>query len=130
LGIAPRRLWGWEPREVHTHELDDAGRVVRVVVEREPEWDAESYGLVVALAELERSACDGCGEPIGESTAFDANPDNRDGTHVYVAGDPYRCFACDARDKKTAEFTKAGGDLSSALRFPVNRVDRSRPAPL
>jgi hypothetical protein len=126
LGISPRRLWGWEAREVHTHEYDADGRVQRVVVEREPEWDQESYAFMVALTDLETAACDGCGEPMAESMDFAANPDNRDGTHLYKADDPSRCFACDAREKKAAEFEKAGGDLSRALRFPVIRVERER----
>lgn len=117
-------MWGWEPRETHTHEYDDAGRLVRTVVEREPEWDGESYALMAALAEVEHTACSGCGEPLEESMSPDADPDNREGTHRYEVGAPYRCFACDARERKVREFADAGGQVTQALRWPVTRVER------
>src|SRR5687768_11626603 len=47
-GIAPRRLWGWEPEEVHVEEIDEAGRKL-VRVTREPEFDQEQYELLAAL---------------------------------------------------------------------------------
>lgn len=44
-----RRLNGWEPAEVTSFEYDDAGRLVRQVTVREPEFtDAERTRLLAA----------------------------------------------------------------------------------
>lgn len=48
------------PREVHEHEYDDEGRLVRTVVTREPEWDDESRAEMLALAEYDAGIC-ACG---------------------------------------------------------------------
>jgi hypothetical protein len=61
LGVPRKRLLGWTPSEVHEHEYDDQGRIVRTVVTREPEWDDDSRAEMLALAEYEAGMCSGCG---------------------------------------------------------------------
>ena len=69
--MSEKRLLGWEPSEVHTHEYDDAGRMVRTVVTRESEWDDVERAKMQGLADYEAHICD-CGLP--ESVA-DEDPD-------------------------------------------------------
>ncbi|MFS3128672.1 hypothetical protein ACLM5J_09730 [Nocardioides sp. Bht2] len=60
LGISDKRLLGWEPIEVHEHEYDEAGRMVRTVVTREAEWTDAERSKMLALAQFDREVCD-CG---------------------------------------------------------------------
>jgi hypothetical protein len=62
---------GEEPTETQVHEYDDAGRLVRTVVTREPEWTDLERDKMLALAEYESRIC-GCG--LHESIA-DQDPD-------------------------------------------------------
>lgn len=62
---------GWEPTEFHAHEYDDAGRLIRTIVTREPEWDDHERAKMQALTEYEAKVCD-CG--FHESVA-DTDPD-------------------------------------------------------
>lgn len=77
-------MWGWAPTEVHTPEYDDTGRVVRVVVEREPEFDTEQYELMAALSDYEASLNE-YGLPYDEVTSLDADPANRRSSYKYEA---------------------------------------------
>lgn len=61
LGISERRFLGWEPTEVHEHEYDDAGRLVRTIVTRESEWDDAERAKALALTTYEQGICGGCG---------------------------------------------------------------------
>lgn len=90
----------------------------------EPEWDDDQRDLVIALAEVEDDTCPHCGNSMSECMSPDSDPDNRDGTHKYVAGAPYRCFAATARERKADEFKEA--PQRHALSFPVRREERSR----
>lgn len=58
--MSEKRLLGWEPTEVHDHEYDDAGRLVRTVVTRESEWDDSERDKMQGLAEYESEIC-ACG---------------------------------------------------------------------
>lgn len=87
--MSPRRFAGWEPRVVTRYERDDAGHLLRSVTVTEPEWDDEQRQVALALAEVEADECPGCGHPLSESMAVDA--DGR-----YVAEAAGRCHACDA----------------------------------
>lgn len=69
--MSEKRLLGWEPREVHEHEYDDAGRLVRTVVTREAEWDDWERQKMLELAQYESRLC-ACGFP--EDIA-DSDPD-------------------------------------------------------
>lgn len=53
LGVSPRRLGGWEPREVIDVERDERGRVSRLVVSREAEWDDSQVAALLASREEE-----------------------------------------------------------------------------
>lgn len=84
MGIAPRRLWGWEPVESTTHHYE-AGRLVGSTTTREPEFDPEQHEWLCALAELEADTGQ-YGEWISEATSIDADKNNRDRKYHYVAG--------------------------------------------
>lgn len=58
--MSEKRLLGWEPTEVHAHEYDDAGRLVRTVVTRESEWDDLEREKMLALEQYESEICS-CG---------------------------------------------------------------------
>ena len=63
---------------------DDAGRVVRVVTRREPEWSQSDVDLLVASRMLEASI-GSHGQPLDESMSPSADPSNWDATHTYEA---------------------------------------------
>ena len=121
LGIAPRRLWGWEPARVETHEHDDAGRVVRTVVTTEAEWDTDSYELVAALADVEADECPGCGQALSETTAWEYDPDNPRRTGEWRSAPPHRCQGCSAISRQSEQHKDA--PHARALRFPVRLVE-------
>lgn len=92
MSMSLRRFEGWEAAEVHEHEYDDAGRLVRTIVTKEPEWDDEQRALMLALDQYERELCSGCGGHI--SSAFDPTV-NRD-----VQSHEPRCLDCAAIEAK------------------------------
>lgn len=47
MGVAPRRLWGWEPREFHEYVYED-GHLVGAVVTREAEFTDHQVALLLA----------------------------------------------------------------------------------
>lgn len=85
MGIAPRRLWGWEPVESTAHHYDDDGRLVGSTTTREPEFDAEQLEWLEALAELEADTGQ-YGEWISEAASDDADPNNPRRKFRYEAG--------------------------------------------
>lgn len=58
--MSEKRLLGWEPSEIHTHEYDAAGRIVRTIVTREVEWDDVERAKMQGLALYESQIC-ACG---------------------------------------------------------------------
>ena len=84
MGIAPRRLWGWEPTETTKHHYE-AGRLVGSTTTREPEFDAEQHEWLCALAELEADTGQ-YGEWLSEATSEYADPNSQDRRYHYVAG--------------------------------------------
>lgn len=108
MGIAPRRLWGWEPEQSirHVYErvelqpstarfawlralIDWANRVanppllIETVTSIEPEFDRQQYELMSALHEHEASL-NSLGIPIDEAMSPLADPDNPDGEFEFV----------------------------------------------
>lgn len=90
LGISPKRLDGWEPREVTVHHRNRRGQITRSVTTREAEWDPHQRGLVLALQMYESLVHGPCGHYLPDSTAADA--DGR-----YHVDAPTRCHACTAQ---------------------------------
>lgn len=119
--MAPRRLWGWEPREVVAHQHDEAGRLTRSVVTREPEFDEEQRNLLLALVEIEDDTCPGCRQPISLAWTEATDPDNPDASHHFAAPFPRRCHGCDAREQRAEEYREA--TRPAALRFGVHLTD-------
>lgn len=60
--MSPRRFDGWEPQEIHEHFDAEGVKTGHTVITREPEWDDESRGRALRLAEFEAGLCPcGCG---------------------------------------------------------------------
>lgn len=75
---------------ITTYEYGKKGRVVRTVSVREPEWDDEQRGWMLALSEYRASLCPcGCGY-LSDETRGAANEDR------FTVPPPYRCYARDA----------------------------------
>ena len=54
---------------VHEHIYDDQnGRLIRTVVTREPEWDADERAWMLGLAMREASECRRCGGDLAVTT--------------------------------------------------------------
>jgi len=63
----------------------------RVVAPGEAAWTQRDTDLAVGLVELERAACDGCGQPRAESM---------DPGHEFDwVAEPIRCHACATRER-------------------------------
>lgn len=85
-------------------------------------WGRADGLLAAALVKFEETLCTGCGNPLHESTSADADPDNRDGSHKYVADVPVRCFACTAVAERSKQYEEA--KAPQALKFDTERVTR------
>ena len=48
-----RRLNGWEPAESTEYVYDEAGRLIRTVTTREPEWSRDEVALFIAARRVE-----------------------------------------------------------------------------
>lgn len=109
--MSVKRFDGWEPTEVHTPEYDQTGRVIRVVVTREAEWDPDEQALMLAL-HLYRAQTGPCGHYLPDSTAEDAEG-------RYEVPLPTRCHACTALAQAQAGYEDS--DHPRALLFHTVR---------
>lgn len=92
---------------MHTHVYDEAGRLVRTVVVREPEWDEEQRAWMLGLAEREARECKRCGHDLAETL-------NPQWEWVPATSDPMVCGACAAsiaQEQKHAKDPRAGAML-------------------
>lgn len=67
MGVSHRRLSGWEPAELSSFEYDDAGRLLRVVTVREPEFTPDELALLLMSRRLQRDM-GRHGIPMAEAT--------------------------------------------------------------
>lgn len=91
--------------------------VLRGVRKPGERWTEHDTSTAVALTLYEQSLCPGCGHPLGESTSWEADPANRDGSHWYEAPTPVKCHACEAVATRTKEYSELTEERRSALRF-------------
>lgn len=90
--LVAARSWGARPTEflglpvVSVHELDPAGRVVRV---ERAGWSDDDRELAMALAVFEADACPGCGGQIAETTS----PENEERYEAKIQAKCHRCYA-------------------------------------
>lgn len=84
LGISPKRITGWEPEQVMTLERSEDGRIERIRVQTEAEWDEEQVDLLLAAASL-RGEIGPHGIPMDEATSPFADPNDRNHGWHYVA---------------------------------------------
>lgn len=73
MGISPRRLYGWEPREFSQFQYDADGRLDRIVTVREPEWTSEQRAWLLASHEIDIDT-GSYGERLSEATDRKASP--------------------------------------------------------
>jgi len=109
LGIAPRRLNGWEPTETTEHFDADGVLVSRSVTTREPEFDDEQRDLLLAGTIFE-AAIDSNGQLIADATDPENNPNNLKRRSWFTATGPLWNWGEKARlddiDRYKAEFPK------------------------
>lgn len=107
-----RRWAGWEPSTVTTYSRDAQGRVEAAVSTVEAEWDAQSRGFALALAEYEAGLCPSCEYPLAETS----DPHHED---AFVAEPAIRCHRCTASDRaaKAYETSPSPGALLVPVRF-------------
>jgi len=125
--VAPKRLWGWEPREFAEYEYDESGRVRGVVTYREPEFDRAQVDLLLAH-QRHRNDIGPHGQPMSEATDPQANPAVEGGWHYEATANGVMDYAelsiAEARD---AYFKKYGERLTdaqkSAIQWRARRVD-------
>lgn len=107
LQIAPRRLWGWEPRE-STEYVYEGDRLIRSVTTREPEWNEEQIDLLLAAAAF-KADVGPHGQLMSEATSDDANPNNYDSPLRFVGKGPFVDWAEKAKADREAEYKAAAG---------------------
>lgn len=90
---------------------------MRAVTEREPEWGDDDRGWAFALLEDDADRCQGCGQPLSESTRPDAEG-------AYRADLPTRCHACTPFLRQQEEYK----DSTPGLLFTVSRKRAPAPA--
>jgi hypothetical protein len=112
-GVSRKRFLGWEPRTTTEHAYDEDGRLLRSVTTTEPEWDDTERAYAITLLDLEADLCNGCGQPLSETTlreAFDG----------YDVPDPHACQGCKALIAQQKEY--AASESMPAYRFRVVRA--------
>lgn len=113
MGVAPRRLWGWEPETTFTY-VDD-----RLVSSRpEPEWNDRQYLLMSLLAEYEADLCPDCGQPRSECMDARADHNYRGADSIRYQGEAVRCYACEAMNAEAEKFETP----DRARKFSVKRT--------
>jgi hypothetical protein len=132
LGVAPKRLAGWEPVEVTDYIYDDTGRVVQTVTSREAEFDEEQVDLLLAVKQL-RDDVGPHGQPMTEAIDPQGAPSVRGkkpGGYHYRASVVGTDWAADAlreaQEARYADKAAAGGrdtDIWVVEKLP----DRLRP---
>ena len=91
-GPSPSRFLG---RPVRTdYVLDEHGRVIGSVTD--PDWTDDDRDLALALLAYEASLCNGCGHPLAETTAPEAE-------ETYQ-GDLVRCHRCTAAEQVAEQY--------------------------
>lgn len=70
------------------------------MTETEPEWTEEDRAWAIALGELHADTCQGCGQPLSESTS----PDAEGGYDVPA---PTRCHSCTVLHKHQDKYAEA-----------------------
>ena len=105
MGIAPRRLNGWEPTET-TELVYEDGQLARLVTTREPEFDDEQRDLLLASVEFEASIGSN-GFKRSDALNPEADLNNYASSLRFTAAGPFWDYAEQARlnaidDYKTA----------------------------
>lgn len=127
MGVAPRRLLGWEPRHITEHVYDDAGRLVETVTHLEPEFDMEQVALLLAHMRHEKEPRGPHGLLLSEVTDPLADPANPDGWDYEVTG-PRTDFAQRKLSaKKKAYYDKYPDAPKDAHLWSVRRIDPPPP---
>lgn len=128
LGVAPRRIWGWEPRTFTTICRDDDGLVVGEISEPEPEFNEEQRNWLVAY-EKHLSTLDPNGFPLEETTSPEADPANRKGSYKYVAdAEPVVNYAEKARRDAEDAYRQLYKDANfNGMSWSARKVDRDPP---
>jgi hypothetical protein len=112
-----------------------------VRVERDPEWTPDQVALVLGVEAYER-LIGPHGQPLDEATSPDSDPNNSNGTRVYVAGVPVTDpdgvttyapvvdYAMKAQLDRMDEYRKTAGDNANVngVVFPIHVVER-KPRP-
>jgi len=110
---------------VHTHEYDDDGVLVRTIVERDGEFDAQQRELVIALDEYE-AGLNSFGIPLIEAMSPDNDPDNPKGTGYYKVGPPIRDWAEYAVELEQKKPEWSGDNYLRARKFHPYWVERKK----
>jgi hypothetical protein len=96
---------------------------VRSVTTRSAEFDIESYELLAALYDIEDDVHT-CGQPLSESSSWEADELNPDRSIVYRAAAPGRCQACTVLNRQQKVFAEEhDGKHDSAHLWSVDRVE-------
>lgn len=91
-GPSPSRFLG---RPIRTeYVLDEHGRVIGSVTD--PDWTDDDRDLALALLTYEAGLCNGCGHPLKETTAPEAE-------ETYQ-GDLVRCHRCTAAEQVAEQY--------------------------
>lgn len=122
MGVAPRRLWGWEPSEFH-ETVRENGRIVGTRITREPEFDREQLILLLAASRLDADIGPH-GHPMSEATSSEADPAVAGGWRYSAGPYPDIDFAQQALDRAQATYDAANKNSDRAGHvWRVRRID-------
>lgn len=121
LGVSPRRLSGWEPKEVTRYEYEN-GLLVGSVTEREPEFSREDVEAFIAYKESLRVGPHG--HPMSEAVSPLGDPSNPNREWDWNVPLPVKDFAQDALDRAKKRYKDQYPDADlGALRWLVEKRD-------
>lgn len=124
MGVAPQRLWGWEP-VVTAEERDADGNLLRVTTSRaEPEFTPHQVDLLLA-SDLLEADIGPHGQLMSEALSSDGDPANRNAKYRFVGKaapliDRAEKARLDAQDSYKKKYKDA--NMNGAI-FSVEKVD-------
>ena len=120
LGVAPRRLEGWEPLVVTRYEYD-GDRLVGSVTEREPEWSRADVEALDAIRQA-RAMVGPHGYPMDVAMSPEGDRSSWESKYEWVVGPPVVDHAQAALDRTIAAYKKKYPNAEmGALRWRVEK---------
>lgn len=94
---------------------DEAGRLIRSITTREPEWSDEERGWMLALAYRRAGLCPRCRDELETTASPLHDTDDPTAPRMYKRTKLTRCHRCTATIRSEREHAKALQDFADTM---------------